>query len=232
MQLAVVAVEYILPPKMGGLMLQNCSECGKEVSSATAACPNCGHPLAATEKPTPTFAPSARPAPVFSIIAVCAVLFGFVTPMILAWFPMTAGAACGLIGAVRGERPRWLPIGSAVTAILMFFVVASGTGHHGVGGRKLSAAKIESWNWNIDPSFGTKGTVKWNVAVTNTSERAISMARVEFSTYDANGKLLASTFTFVHAIPAGETRTADSFAHYYGNEKDAKIALSDVDYSE
>jgi hypothetical protein len=50
-------------------------------------------------------------------------------------------------------------------------------------------------------------------------------------TYDSSGKLVSTTFQFVSAIPPGETRSAASYADYYGTEIDAKIQVAEVHFS-
>lgn len=95
----------------------------------------------------------------------------------------------------------------------------------------LDAAEVVDWNWEKDRDFGTNGTVKWNVVVRNKSDRPIDMAKVEFTTYDSGGRLLDSTFTFVEAIPPGESRSADSYADLYGSESRAEVKLASVSFS-
>jgi hypothetical protein len=95
----------------------------------------------------------------------------------------------------------------------------------------LSAAKIDDWNWRQDASFGSRGTIKWNVKVRNKSDRNISSAKVELTTYDSQGKLVASTFTYVQAIPPGEVRSSDSFADLYRTEQRAVVQLTEVRFA-
>jgi hypothetical protein len=92
----------------------------------------------------------------------------------------------------------------------------------------LQAAEIADWNWQKDPTFGGRGTIKWNVVVRNKSDQNIRNAKVEFTTYDKNGKLVASTFAFVDAIPPGQSRSTNSFADFYGTEVTAKTQLGEV----
>ena len=95
----------------------------------------------------------------------------------------------------------------------------------------LAAAEIIGWNWRKDPSFGTKGTIKWNVQVRNKSSENISSVKVEFTTFDKSGKLVASTFTYVSAIPPSQTRSSESFADLYMTEDTATVQIADVRFS-
>jgi hypothetical protein len=68
--------------------------------------------------------------------------------------------------------------------------------------QNLETAEIVDWNWSSDPDFGSNGAIKWNVQVRNKSAKPMSLVKVEFTTYDKAGKLIASDFTYVQAIPA------------------------------
>ena len=92
----------------------------------------------------------------------------------------------------------------------------------------LEAEEIVDFNWVKDPDFGTHGTIKWNVQVRNKSSRNIKNVKVEFTTYDKAGKLVATTFAFVSAIPAGETRAEASYADLYRTERKANAVISEV----
>ena len=95
-----------------------------------------------------------------------------------------------------------------------------------------STVEIADWNWNVDPNFGTDGTIKWNVQVRNKSSRNVKSVRVEFTTFDAAGALVSTTFTYVHAIPAGGTRSDASYADLYGTETRAQVQIVDVTLAE
>jgi hypothetical protein len=70
------------------------------------------------------------------------------------------------------------------------------------------------------------------VEVKNKSQRNISTVRVNFTSYDGQGKLITSTFTYVHAIPSGETRSDDSYADLYGMEQTANAQITEVRFAE
>jgi hypothetical protein len=141
--------------------------------------------------------------------------------------------AMSVIAMVRKEKPRW--IAPAVLALAIILVLSAGAQLNNITGTSasnLSAAKLDDWSWNADPEFGTNGTIKWRVVVRNTSDRPIRNAKVDFTTYDANNKLLSSTFTYVDAIPAGQTRTDESYADLYGTEATADAVISEVHFGD
>ena len=84
----------------------------------------------------------------------------------------------------------------------------------------------------MDPTFGEHGTIKWNVLVQNKTNKPLSAVKVDFTSYDASGKILASTFTYVNAVPPGGTQSAKSFADLYGGEATADVKISEVRLSE
>ena len=89
----------------------------------------------------------------------------------------------------------------------------------------LPPLEIADWNWYTDPSFGVDGAVIWNVEVRNNTSKYIEYVKVEFSTYDANDKLITSDFTYVKGLPPGGTATAKSYATYFGEEKTGRIRI-------
>lgn len=93
---------------------------------------------------------------------------------------------------------------------------------------QVSAAEIVDWNWMKDPDFGTEGAIRWNVEVKNSSSDHLREVKVEFVTYDRNGRLVSSNFTYVSNIPPGETRTDASFADLLGTEQDARVSIAGV----
>jgi len=96
----------------------------------------------------------------------------------------------------------------------------------------LDAAEIADWNWREDTSFGTDGTIHWTVQIRNTTDRYIESVKVEFTTYDASGKLVSTTFTYVDAIAPGGTRSESSYADYYRTEQRATVKITNVRYSD
>lgn len=95
----------------------------------------------------------------------------------------------------------------------------------------LRAVEIVNWNWRTDPHFGGKGTILWNAQVRNNSDKYIESVRLELTTYDASNKLVTTAFTFVEAIPPGETRSDESYATYYGTEERAGVQVASVRFS-
>jgi hypothetical protein len=96
------------------------------------------------------------------------------------------------------------------------------------GGNPLEGLAITSSNWRADPDFGFEGAIIWTVEVTNTTDRTADNVRVDFNTYDANGTILTSTFTFLPAIPPTESRTSESFADYFGTEASVEFEVGDA----
>jgi hypothetical protein len=95
-----------------------------------------------------------------------------------------------------------------------------------------NAVELVDWSWNKDPSFGGRGTIKWNVQVRNISSKYIASVRVEFTSYDSAGKLIATISTYVHAIPPGQTGSADSFADLYKTEAKAAVRIAEVRFAQ
>jgi len=170
--------------------------------------------------------------PIFTSISGAMLLVSLTTPMIMVSTPAAITIVTAIAGWFRRERFRWAAALSLVAAILMMFATSShlNSGFSDSPG-DLSKAQITDWNWNIEPDFGSTGTIKWRVEVKNLSDKPMESVKVEFTSKDAASKLLTSTFTFVHAIPPGESRTAESYADLYGTEKTANVVVSNVRYS-
>jgi len=179
-----------------------------------------------------------KKSPVFLSLAIVSLLLLFITPRLLIFFPLMGVLAFSVISLFRKERGRggaivvsivgvglvWLSsidlpsIGSSTTSSLTMPDTS----------RPVVDAQIADWNWHAEPSFGTHGTIKWNVEVRNNSTKDIESAKVEFTTYDKAGKLVSSTYTYVDAIPAGGRRSEQSYADYYGTERNAAVQVIEV----
>jgi hypothetical protein len=169
-----------------------------------------------------------RNAPIFLVLSVVALILTLNTPRLLLFFPLMGTLGCAAISLVRKEK-GWP--GALIVLVLGIglWMLSEGTiPTAGVSSANLDAAEIVDFNWSKDPSFGTRGTIKWNVEVRNKSSRNISSVKVEFTTYDEAGKLVASDFTYVSAIPAGETRSTQSYADFYRTEQRANALIADV----
>lgn len=209
-------------------MLIRCPECDREVSDQAKSCPHCGHPLQ-----TPATSPAAVPerkrrAPVFLVIALGALVLSLATPRLLLFFPLMLTFACAVISLFRKEKGRF---GAAAILILGFGVLILTETTGPTSSVATDAAEISDWNWRADPIFGTRGTIKWNVQVRNRSSRNIESVRVEFATYNSDGKLVASTFTYVKAIPPGQIRSTESYADLYRTEKTATVKIGSVNFA-
>jgi hypothetical protein len=97
------------------------------------------------------------------------------------------------------------------------------------GPSRLGEAEIVSSNWRADPEFAGGGAVIWTVEVRNTTGVQLEAVQVEFSTYDAAGKVIAADFAFLDPIPPGETRTGEGFADYHGTEANAKFQIASIE---
>lgn len=217
-------------------MLIKCPECDHEVSDSAPACPHCGFALAKAE---PRLAPAPHPPermrpekgrpPLFVLLSGAALFACFFSPRFLVFLPVMITIGLAVIALTRREAGRVVAGIVIVLAIGLLFLSSTDSTTSALN---LDAAEVVDWNWEKDAGFGTKGAVKWNVVVRNKSDRPISMVKVEFTTYDSSGRLLDSTFTYVTAIPAGESRSADSYADYYGSESRADVKLGSVSFSE
>jgi zinc-ribbon domain len=212
-------------------MLIECPECKKSVSDQAPNCPSCGFVIAKPEvKASPPPALATSRAPAFTIIAVVALFLGLFTPRILLFFPIMLSIGAAVAGFARKEPFRLAGVAAGVAAIGLLFLSSADMAAPTTS--NLESAQLVTWNWVRDRDFGTHGTIKWNVLVKNISDKPIESVKVNFTSYDANGHILASTFTFVEAIPPGETRSSESYADLYGNETTADAKISEVRFSQ
>jgi hypothetical protein len=213
----------------GGGMLVKCTECQREISDRATSCPHCGAPVGAGPSEIASIKlPRERRTPIFLIIGAVALGLSLVTPRLLLFFPLMLVFGCGLISIFRRESGR---AGAVAILLLGVGIIALNESGSPSATASTDAAEIKSWNWRPDPNFGTRGTIKWNVEVRNKSTRNLKSVKVQFTTYDAAGALVASTFTYVQAIPPGETRSDSSFADYYRTERNAVVKIAEVYFS-
>jgi hypothetical protein len=164
------------------------------------------------------------------ILSVCALALSLLTPRILLFFPIMGAVGCAVIALFRRERA---PFGAAVViALAVAVIVLNEADLAAPTYSNLAAAEIVDWNWQKDLSFGDRGTIKWNVRVRNKSTHNISSVKVDFTTYDAQGRLVSSTFTYVEAIPPGQTRSSNSFADLYRTEEKATVQIAEVRFAQ
>jgi hypothetical protein len=93
----------------------------------------------------------------------------------------------------------------------------------------LAAAQIVSSDWQADPSLPPGGAVFWSAEVLNTTGNQLESVRIDFATYDSNGRIVAADFAFVDGIPPGESFPAESFAAYRGTEATVKFQVGSVE---
>jgi uncharacterized protein YraI len=90
--------------------------------------------------------------------------------------------------------------------------------------------EIKDWRWYSDPDFGTSGAVRYVVELQNNTDQYISSVRIGLTTYDSDGRIVDSDFTYVQSLTPGGTSSTESYADYYGTEDRAKIQVQDVNY--
>jgi hypothetical protein len=214
-------------------MLIECPECKREVSDQAVSCPHCGHPLKASTQEVPHAPVKQRNAPIFLVLSAIALVLTLNTPRLLLFFPLMGTLGCAAISLFRKEKgwPGALIVLLLGIGLWALSEMPSTVSTSGLTSANLDAAEIVDFNWRKDPNFGTRGTIKWNVQVRNKSSQNISAAKVEFTTYDGAGKLVATTFTYVSAIPAGQTRATESYADLYGTERRANAVVADVRFA-
>jgi energy-coupling factor transporter transmembrane protein EcfT len=209
-------------------MLIECPSCGRQISDAAESCPQCGHPR---EHPDVAYDDKPETSSISLTISLIAFILAIFTPRFLLFFPLMISFGFAAASLFRKEKWR---LGSVIIIILAIgLFISSNRGptpsfKESTSSQHLHDAEITKWNWHKDPGFGTNGTIKWNIQVKNKSSYNIRNVKVEFTTYDKNGNLVTSEFTYVNAIPPGQFRTKESYAALYGTEDHATIQISDV----
>lgn len=216
-------------------MLISCLECKREISDQAESCPHCGHPLkrpAAAEPAAPQTKQGS--APIFLVLGAIALVLALGTPRFLLFFPLIGTIGFAAISLFRRERARSAGVLVLVCGIGLWVLNESPSTGSNTSAETasrtltLSSVEISDWNWRKDPNFGTRGTIKWNVSVKNKGPENLRNVKVEFTTYDGAGKMVSTTFTYVSAIPPGETRSESSYADFYGTEARAATRISEV----
>jgi hypothetical protein len=136
----------------------------------------------------------------------------------------TTSSFAGLIppGETRGVQGFADFLGSEASSAVRVVDVEFG------GEVNLAAAEIVSSSWNVDPAAAAEGFIPWTVEVRNTTATELGSVEIDFSTYDAAGKIVATSFTFLGPIPPGETQTSEDVADYHGTEASAKFQVANV----
>jgi hypothetical protein len=213
-------------------MLGECPECKGTASDQADTCPRCGYRLRQQGQPS---TPEAKPArsPVFMVLALIGLLVSLVTPRLIFTLPILGTLSCATVSVFRRERAWVVSILVILLAggLLLFNSIDTPSGRASLNPAALKFVEMVGWTWRKDPSFGTKGTIRWNAQVRNISTQYIASVRLELTTYDAAGKLVATTFAYVQAIPPGEIRSTESFADYYRTEERAALQVTDVRFS-
>jgi hypothetical protein len=92
----------------------------------------------------------------------------------------------------------------------------------------LGVAEIVSSSWSADAGTVDDRFILWTVEVRNTGSAELGSVEIDFSTYDAAGKIVAASFTFLGPIAPGETQTAEDVADYRGTESTATFEVANV----
>ena len=220
------------------MALVSCSECGGPVSAMATACPKCGHPTGQPSAAASGETADPRRSPVFLIFAIASLALALWIPRLLLFVPLVGVMCFAAISFFRREKGRALALVVAALGAGMWYVDSAIFDKPGVGIARpdanegaLDTAEVVSFNWRKEPNFGTNGTIKWNVEIKNRSDRYVESVRVEFATYDNDGKLVASTFAFVSAIPPGASRSTQSYADLYRTEAKANVNITNVRYA-
>ena len=221
------------------MSLINCPECNKEISDQAESCPHCGHLVRSPETPEA----ASRNAPVFLVLSLIALVLMLGTPRLLLFFPLMGTLGFAAISLIRKEKGR---AGAVLVLILggglwvlgdvsRSIPTGSDTGSSGSRSSRssfnLDAADIVDFNWKKEV-FSSGGRIVWNVKVRNKSSRNIKMARIQFETYDRGGNLISSHFTYVRAIPAGQTRSTNYYSDYYGTEERATADITRIRFAD
>jgi uncharacterized repeat protein (TIGR02543 family) len=112
-------------------------------------------------------------------------------------------------------------IGGEATASFRVADVQTGSGED-----FLSGAEIASSDWHADAAGKV---VNWTVAVRNTTSTELQDVAIEFSTYDAAGKVVAGDMAFVGPIAPGETQSGESMTNFHGTEASAKFQVARIE---
>lgn len=210
------------------MALIKCSECNNDISSNADSCPHCGNPILKKNQTTKID----QAAPIFLGLSIVGLFILFSTPVFLVFIPLIFTLGCAVTSLIRKEKAKLLAICVLILTVLIWVGTqkSSGLSSNSVS-QVESSTKIINSTWSADPEFGTKGTIKWAVEVKNISDKHIQNAKVEFTTYDKSGKLVSSDFSYVSAIPAGESRSKESYADLYGIEETAAFKISEVHFA-
>lgn len=181
------------------MALIRCPDCGREVSDSALACPSCARPFVRTaihSLPPPRMRSSSWRS--------------------LLWVvPLCFVGMCTLISIAN------VPTSSTTAASS-----PSGDSRPAAASRAVSPpVKIESWRWEADPNFTSDGAVIFTAVVRNTSSNPIRSVRLEFTSFDAAGRILDTQSDYATGLPPGGTASSKGYATYFGTEKTATLVI-------
>lgn len=186
------------------MALNECRECGREVSTEAESCPQCGAPYPTKEAnySPPDSGDSSESDEGSSTGS-----------------KIGKGCAIGCAGLLA------IYVLGALIGLFSGTDTSSSTGSSTDIDSRNTAPTVEvvSWNWRADPGFGTDGAIIYTVEVRNLSDQPIETVRIDFTTYDAQGNVVGSDYTFVSGLPPGGRKSTKSYATYYGTEEKARL---------
>lgn len=221
------------------MAIVKCKECGHEISTKAEACPQCG----AKRKPSSMGCGG--------LIVVIFLAFVILTTIGIVVGPgdQPSGAVRSTSPAVvltkyahetvnirQAQSADSPAVGRLVRGDAVQFGSVSGEWGRLIDGRgfvylpvlenePVPAFEIVSSSWVRDPDFGGSGSVIYNVELRNNTSRYVENVRVEITTYDANGSIMTTDFTFVKGLAPGGTGSAKGYATYFGGEETARIRV-------
>lgn len=89
-----------------------------------------------------------------------------------------------------------------------------------------SPIAIDTWSWYRDSDFAGTGAVIWTAVVKNRSSDYVESVRVEFTSFDAAGRVVDTDWGIATGLAPGGTASAKGYATYFGTEKTASLRIT------
>ena len=89
----------------------------------------------------------------------------------------------------------------------------------------LPQVEVANFSWYKDAGFGVDGAVIWIVELRNNTPFYIENARVRFTSYDDQGRLMDTDYTYVSGLSPGGVSSSKGYATYFGQEKTARVGI-------
>ena len=139
------------------------------------------------------------------------------------------GKALRTVGKAVG-----IGLGVVLAVLVLYSMFASPSSRSAPSGNSATVrsrpaeALVQEWNWYKEPDSGTSGAVRWVISVRNVSRGYLRSVKVEMTTYDRLDRIVAAEFTYVDAIPPGETRSTTTYTDLYGTEVRAAVMATEA----